>query len=73
MSQKTRFAGRDLQSLGTFKKLNERLVTIDFQHLSPADLPVILLDFDQLIVLYAFDALHEHQRPDDFFDRLIFL
>lgn len=73
VSQKPRPGIGDAQPLRIFKELHHRLVAVDFQNLSAADLPVLAHDIHQFVVFHPFDALHEHQGPDNFPYRLVFL
>ena len=71
--QKLCAARGDLQPLRIFEELDERPVALDFEHLAAADPAVLLHDLDEFVVLDPFHALDEHERPDNFFDGLIFL
>ena len=72
-AKETRLGIGDFKALRTFKELQERAVAVDLQHAAVADLAVLLLDLDQLVVLNAFDVLHHHQRARDFLNRTVFL
>ena len=72
MAQEFCLAGADFEPLGAFKQLHQRLVSVDLQHLAPARLAVLLLDFHQLVICYAAHAFHQHQRTDNLFYCTVF-
>ena len=71
VAQETGFGIVDLQALGAFKELYQRLVAVDNQDLAAADFTVGLLDFHQFVVFDAFYLVNQHQRADDLANCLV--
>ena len=71
VAQETGLGIVNLQALGAFKQLNQRLVAVDNQHLAAADLSVGLLDLHQFVVFDTLDLVNQHQGADDLANRLV--
>ena len=56
-----------------FKKLYDGPIAINFQYFSAADFAVRAHDIHQFVIFDALHALHQHERPNHFADRFIFL
>ena len=72
-AQKSCLGRGNFKTLSVFEKLNYGFIVLNFKDFTSSYLAVFLRYFDKLVVFYTFNALCEHQRSDDFFNRFIFL
>ena len=72
VSEETHLGAARLHALGAFKQLNDAAFPFQLQHFSQTR-TLRRQDLNQLIIGGALYAVDDHQRADDFTDRLIFL
>ena len=71
VSYETSLGRGSLQTLRTFKQLDQGTVPINHKDTAAADFAVSLMDFHQLVIFHASYMIHRHQGADDFPDCLI--
>ena len=70
--QESDFRFRQVDAGGVLKELDHGGVSVDLQHLAPADGAIAEFDLPQLVIGDPPDPVHHHQRAGDLLNRLIF-